>query len=349
MSSTPSVLILGARGRFGLAAVRAFAQAGWQVHAQMRPGRTTDGVLDGWPAGQVHPLALSLDDPAAIARAAAGAQVVVHAVNPVYTQAAWRTEAPALLEAAIAIAGQLKACLMLPGNVYNFGEHLGTELTEATPQTAGTVKGQIRIAMEQRLQRAAAEAALRAVVIRAGDFFGSGSGTWIDQAMVPKLRSGRVTYPGALDVPTAWAYLPDLARAFVAVATRRDALPAFETLHFGGYQLTGQDWVDALTDIAWEQGWLPAGGRLKVGTLPWPLIRLGSLFNPVWAALLEMRYLWQRPHRLANHKLCALIGEEPHTPFAQAARDTLASLGMLKAPLGVSPSSLPRQAALVSH
>ena len=32
------VLILGARGRFGLAAARAFADAGWRVLGQMRPG-----------------------------------------------------------------------------------------------------------------------------------------------------------------------------------------------------------------------------------------------------------------------------------------------------------------------
>ena len=42
--------------------------------------------------------------------------------------------------------------------------------------------------------------------------------------------------------------------------------------------------------------------------LPWPIIRVGALFVPTWAALLEMRYLWQTPHALANDKLTALIG-----------------------------------------
>ena len=36
-----TVLILGARNRFGLAATRAFAQAGWRVLAQHRPGAPT--------------------------------------------------------------------------------------------------------------------------------------------------------------------------------------------------------------------------------------------------------------------------------------------------------------------
>lgn len=33
-----TVLILGARGRFGMAAARAFADAGWRVLGQTRPG-----------------------------------------------------------------------------------------------------------------------------------------------------------------------------------------------------------------------------------------------------------------------------------------------------------------------
>jgi hypothetical protein len=36
--------------------------------------------------------------------------------------------------------------------------------------------------------------------------------------IVKKLPQGRVTWPGALDAPHAWAYLPDLAQAFVRAA-----------------------------------------------------------------------------------------------------------------------------------
>lgn len=37
-NSSRTVLILGARGRFGLAASQAFAAKGWRVIAQIRPG-----------------------------------------------------------------------------------------------------------------------------------------------------------------------------------------------------------------------------------------------------------------------------------------------------------------------
>jgi hypothetical protein len=76
-------------------------------------------------------------------------------------------------------------------------------LREDTPQVARTVKGQIRIQMERCLQ----QSGVRSIVILAGDFFGSGKGTWFDMAMVKDIRKGRFTYPGAPEVSRAWAYL----------------------------------------------------------------------------------------------------------------------------------------------
>ena len=186
---------------------------------------------------------------------------------------------------------------MVPGNVYNFGAAMPAVLREDTPQRAQTIKGQVRIQMEQRLQ----QSGVRSIVIRAGDFFGGGKGTWFDTAMVKDIRKGQFTYPGAPDVSRAWAYLPDLARSFVAVAQRRAQLPAFEVLHFAGHRITGQRWLDVLTPPAQSHGWVKPGAPLKMAKLPWPIIRICALFVPTWRALLEMHYLWQTPHALGNY------------------------------------------------
>jgi hypothetical protein len=46
---------------------------------------------------------------------------------------------------------------------------------------------------------------------------------------------------------------------------------------------------------------------------PWIVMRIGALFVPTWASLLEMRYLWDKAHALDNRKLVALLDAEPHT------------------------------------
>ena len=331
---SPVVLILGARGRFGLAAARAFVDAGWRVLGQVRPGAQV-------PAEAAHMciewLPVALSDTRALAHAARGAEVVVHALNPAYTNQAWTETVLPMTEAALALCRALKATLMVPGNIYNFGKSMPSLLHEDTPQRAQTVKGRIRIVMEDAIR--ASE--VRAIVIRAGDFFGSGKGSWFDQSMVGRLQKGILTYPGGADVPTAWAYLPDLARTFAAVAKRRDELDAFEVLHFGGYRLTGRDWVEALQPIAQRAGWVKPGTTLALRRMPWAVIRMGAWFMPQWASLMEMQYLWDTPHALDNTKLQALIGQEPHTPLELAAKSALADLGLLK----ISAPGLPTRVA----
>lgn len=323
MPQPSTVLILGARGRFGMAATRAFAQAGWQVFAQLRPGATGPAI-----PGVVW-LAAQPGDTARLAAAAHSAAVVVQGLSPVYKHKAWRRDLPGLTQAAIDVTRALGALLMLPASVYNFGETMPALLREDTAQAASTFKGRMRIASEAQVRAATQDGRMKAVVIRGGDFFGSGTGSWLDEVMLKDIRRGRLTYPGPLNVPTAWAYLPDLARSFVEVAARRHSLPAFDMFHFAGYQLTGQDWADALADIAWEQGWLPADGQLRANSLSWLLMRTLGLFMPQMAALCEMRYQWHTPHALVNTRMAALAGAEPHTPFPQALRTALAELGLL--------------------
>ncbi len=309
--NTGTVLILGANGRFGRCAVKAFAAAGWQVIAQVRSAAR--GEL---PAG-VRVVQCGIDDPDALLHAcAARPDIVINALNPLYTE--WETAALPLAESALAVARAAGALLMLPGNVYNFGRALPRQLTEDTPQRADTSKAAIRIDIERRMQSAAATGT-RCVVIRAGDFLGGpGPGTWVDLVIAKHLRRERLTWPGALDVEHSWAYVPDLARVFVAVAQRRAELAPFEVLHYRGLSLSAREFHQAFERVL--------GKPLGSAHFPWWLLRLAAPFSPMMRALLEMRYLWERPHRLEQSRLHALLGKIPETGLDEVVRDVLVNL-----------------------
>lgn len=314
-SPTRQVLVLGANGRFGRAAVDAFAAAGWRVLAQAR--RAPAAPLPP----QARPLSLPLSDLPALATAAAGSQVVVHALNPVYTR--WSREALPMARQGMDLAQRLGATFMLPGNVYNFGSGMPALLAPDTPQRPDNDKGRIRAQMEAEMQQRAAQGQ-RSVVLRAGDFYGCGPGSWMDQAVLASLARRKLVYPGPLDVPHAWAYVPDLARAFVAVAGRED-LPVFSNLHFAGHTLTGAQLLAALGRAAAGLGWVPAAGW-RHGRLPWTLLRVGGLVVPMWRALAEMEYLWRVPHALDGRALQVCVGELPTTPIDTALREVLQAL-----------------------
>ncbi len=329
-----SVLILGARGRLGGAVAQAFADSGWRVLAHRRAG----GVEPRVAHASIQWLQTDLADTPALATAAGGASAVVHAMNPAaYTATAWRADMPRLTQQAIDAALALDARLLFAGNVYNYGAQMPAVLTPDTPQAPTTEKGRIRVALEQQLRSAASDHGLRATVIRAGDFFGSGSGSWLDLMIVKKLPQGRITWPGPRDVPHAWAFLPDLARDFVRVAQAGNASgspskPGVETLMHAGLTVTGQQWVQVLTDIAREQAWLPRSGKLRINTVPWGLMALAAPFSPMMASLREMRYLWTTPHGLDGSAMAARVGAPAATSLAQAAEVALMDLGMLSSP-----------------
>jgi nucleoside-diphosphate-sugar epimerase len=305
------VAILGANGRLGREAALAFRDAGWKVRAIARTGK-------GPIAGIEHATADAMAAEELI-EATRGCDAMFNGLNPPYTQ--WREFVLPMARNVIAAAKVHGALHLFPGNVYNFGTTIPAQLNEATPFAPDHAKARIRVEAEALFAQAAARDGVRTIVIRAGDFFGgAGTGSWFDQALASKLDRGKFVYPGSLDIEHAWAYLPDLARAFVAVAERGAKLPAFDTFHFGGHNVTGRQML-AACEIA-------IGAKLKSGAIPWPLLRLAGLFSPMMREVSAMAYLWRRPHALTGAKLEAFAGPLAQTPLEEAVRQALADLGI---------------------
>ena len=313
-----TVLVLGANGRFGQAACEAFAQAGWRVLAHTRrelhwrSANTSARIQE--IGGELMRNTTDFES----------VSVVVNALNPIYTR--WKREALPLARTAMDLAQSLDATLMFPGNVYNFGKAMPELLTEDTPQRAQTRKGKIRIQIESDLRERAAQG-LQTIIVRAGDFFGAGSGSWFDLVIAKDLNKALLTYPGNQELIHAWAYLPDLVKTFVALAERRQQLSTFEVFHFQGYTVTGKEMLAQIEAAARSQGIIKARQKLTIRTLPWTLMQVAALASPMLRELIEMKYLWDVPHRLVDTRLCEVLGESvlnaTQTTLAMATERTL--------------------------
>jgi nucleoside-diphosphate-sugar epimerase len=304
------ILVLGAAGRLGHAAAEAFRDAGWSVVGVVRPGAGSRA-----PHGTDIIEANALDRDA-VKQAAHNADVVLHALNPVYTE--WPKFALPLAYAAIEAAEAVGATLMFPGNVYNYGAGMPAVLDETTPMQPSSHKGKLREEIEQRM-REASERGVRTIILRAGDFYGGGHGSWFDLVITRDLRHGRITYPGPLDVVHAWAYVPDVAAAMVRVAERRATLRGFESFGFPGHAVTGEDMGGAIA-AALRQ-------RFRVKRMEWWLIKTIGRLSALGRELAEIEYLWRTPHRISGETLKSVIGDVPHTPFADAVAASLRELG----------------------
>ncbi|HSR78250.1 MAG TPA: NAD-dependent epimerase/dehydratase family protein [Xanthobacteraceae bacterium] len=307
------ILVLGAAGRVGRRAAEAFRDAGWEVASLVR-GASADHAA---PGTQV--LEVDARDAESVADAARGMDVVLHALNPPYTE--WAMQVPLLAEAAIAAARASNATLVLPGNVYNYGADMPAVLDENTPMHPTSRKGALRVALEERLR----EAGIRTIVLRAGDFFGGGSGgSWFDRVIIRYVDQKRLTYPGPLEVVHEWAYLPDLVAAMVPLVEARAQFNSFERFGFCGHAVTGAEFTGAIMRTLRRD--------MTIGTMPWWLLRMIGPVVPTFGELAEMSYLWETPHRIDGRKLKAAIGAIPRTPLDTAIATSLEELGLLKRP-----------------
>ena len=311
-------LIVGATGGVGSETARALLGDGWTVRALTR--NVERAAREFAHLGPVEWLQGDAMNCADVIAAGAGASVVVHAANPPGYKN-WKGLALPMLESSIAAAKAAGARVVLPGTVYNFGPDAPALVDETTSQNPVTRKGQIRVAMEERL-RAAARDGVPVLIVRAGDFFGPRAGnSWFSQGFVKPGRPLRsVTYPGKPEAGHAWAYLPDLASTIVRLLERSAELQPFDVFHFGGHSFTrGIELAEATRRVA--------GIHSAIRRFPWFAIYLLSPFIETFREMLEMRYLWSTSLLLDNRKLNAFLGSEPHTPLDQALRTTLTGLG----------------------
>jgi nucleoside-diphosphate-sugar epimerase len=266
-----TVLVLGASGNFGARAAEAFAAAGWQVR---RYRRGTDMVA-----------------------AAKGADVIVNALNPPKYHA-WEVLIPQITEQVIAAGLASGAAILMVGNVYVYGDQPGPWGPD-TPHRPVSRKGAVRARMEAAY-RAATERGLRVILLRGGDFLDPTSDSTILRMVVLKgLARGRMVTMGDPAVPRAYAWLPDMARAAVALAERRADLPSFADIPFAGLTLSFNDMRAGFERLT--------GRPVAMGRFGWWQMRL---LAPLWELareLLEMRYLYETPHSLDPAQLTALV------------------------------------------
>lgn len=280
---TQTALILGASGKIGSHAAEAFWNAGWTVRKYQRG---TD-----------------------MAAAAMGADVIINGLNPP-NYANWAKNIPAITTQVIAAAKASGASVIIPGNIYNFGNQPGT-LDENTPHLAQTRKGKIRIEMESAYRASG----VQTIILRAGNFIDPNGNGDLMGFMAKDIAKGKLMGFGDANATQAYAYVPDWARAAAMLADRRANLPMFADIPFPGHAFK-------LTDLQSELG--RALGKLpRLTQMPWWIMTALSPFWELAREMREMRYLYSMDHRISDTLFNDLLPDFRPTPLAEVMRSGL--------------------------
>lgn len=288
-----SALVLGASGGFGGQVAKALEAAGWTVR---RYRRGTD-----------------------MAAAAQGADLIVNGLNPpAYHD--WDRLIPEITTQVLGAGKASGATILVPGNVYPYGMEPGPWNAE-TPHRPVARKGRIRAEMEARY-RAAADHGQRTILLRGGDFLLPEAPQMVmNRVILGEVAKGKVTTLGDPEALHAYAYLPDMARAAVALVALGEALPAYADIPFGGHAFTISGLAARISRLS--------GRPMRIKRFPRWIFTLAS---PVWELareLREMLYLYDHPHQLDPAPLRRWLPDWQDTDLDEVIRAHLRAKGLI--------------------
>lgn len=293
-----TALIMGIGGGFGGHVAKQLHNDGWTLKALVRHNSKLAA-----PFQDVECIVGDAADRGAIARAAQGVDLIVYGINPRYQR--WEKDSLPLLEAMLAVAEKQGLQVVFPGNVYIYPSN-ATAINEYAATQPTTRKGEIRLAMEQRLRRASEQGA-KVLILRCGDFIGKNApSTWLYRLIKKTAKGYRLSTTGPRELAHTWAYLPDVA-VTISRLLEKDDLQAFEVFHFAGHCISFNDIADAIEKSS--------GKTVTFSAFPWMLLRALSPFSALMQSVVEMRYLWEQPLNLCQQRLQSTLVAQtlPHT------------------------------------
>jgi nucleoside-diphosphate-sugar epimerase len=305
----PEINVIFGSGPLAQAVMRALLKRGNSVKMVNRSGKRPAQV----PA-EVELINGDAYDSGFTCSVCKGAAVVYQCAQPVYHQ--WVTMFPPLQASILEGAASNGAKLIVGENLYMYGDTNGQPLTEDLPYAATTRKGKVRAEMARALLEAHRQGKVRVAMGRGADFYGPGvlSSAMGERTLVPLLRGKPAEVTAALDQPHAFTYVSDFGEALAILGDHDEAL--------------GQAWhvpnPPALTQRELVTLFFKeADLEPKFSVMGKVMLRLGGLFIPAAAEMLEMLYEFEKPFRVDASKFIRAFGDIA-TPYEVTVKETVA-------------------------
>jgi nucleoside-diphosphate-sugar epimerase len=289
--------------------VKILATRGDEAHLGTRSGTLVPGAA-----------ALRLDaaDGESFAAAARGASTIFLCTNPPYHR--WAAEWLPIFASAVHAAQRSRASLVIMGNLYPYGR-ASMPMTEHSPEITSEAKGLIRQQGWELVRAAHKRGDVRAVEVRASDYFGPGAEATahLGKRFFEPLLAGRTAWViGDPEAPHSWAYLPDIARTLVAAADYEG--------DWGRVWHVPSASSKSRVEIAREIG------RGRVSGIPQWLLRVTGAFSPTLREVYASSYQFTGPF-IADASESEQLLDVSATPWEEALDATVASYAPARAVL----------------
>ena len=266
-------------------------------------------------------ISADLLDARATAGAVAGSSVAYLVAGLKYDTRVWQQQWPVVMRNVIDACKRHDTALVFLDNVYAYGRVDGA-MTENTPYNPCSRKGEVRARIATTLMDEVRRGELRAMIVRAADFYGPHAALSITHATVTERLRARKTPQGIGDATAVhtFSFTPDVGRTLALLGNTPSAYGQVWHALTSKEAMTGERYVRIACELLRRPYALQVAPR-------W-LLRLMGIVVPVLRENMEMLYQFEHDYRFDSSKAEQALGVTA-TPYEEGIAATLADEGLL--------------------
>ncbi len=301
--------ILGSGGSIGTELAKALKQYTDAIKLVSRnPAKVNDTDI-------LH--SADLSDAMQVDEAVDGSEICYVTLGFDYNIKVWKEKWLPFMTSVVEACIKHRSKLVFFDNVYAIGGNHVNHITEDSPISPSSKKGEVRAAVDKLILDQVEEGSLQAIIARAPDFFGpeKKQNSLLLNLVYDNLAKGKAAqWFCNADVVHTMGYTPDLAKGTAILGNSGDAYNQVWNLPVDMNALTGREWVELFA------GEMKARNKIKV--LPLWALRLLGLFVPILREMPEMMYQFDRPYVFDCTKFNSKFNYNP-TSNLEAVRQTI--------------------------
>jgi len=232
-----------------------------------------------------------------IDKAVEGSKICYVTAGFEYNTKVWEEIWPSFIRHTVEACKKHGSKLVFFDNVYAIGGDNVKHITEDSPISPVSKKGEIRARVDRYIMEEVGKGNIDALIARAPDFMGAAKkqNSIIMNLVYDNLKKGKTAqWFCNADVIHSFGYSPDLAEGTAILGNTSDAYNQIWNLPVDNDAPTGREWVKMFSDE------MNAYGKVKV--IPVLLIKLIGIFMPVMREMPEMMYQYDRPYYFDSNK-----------------------------------------------
>lgn len=264
-------------------------------------------------------LPADLTNRAEVFKAIQGSEIVYLTIGFEYKLDVWKKQWPELMQNVIDACVENKSKLVFFDNVYMIGGDNVKHITEESPFSPTSKKGEIRMALDKMILDAIKERKLQAIIARAADFYGAVKDVSILMELVYKNLAAdkKAQWFFNAKVKHSFTYTPDAGKATAMLGNTPEAYNQIWNLPTDSHSLTGEEWIELFAK--------EMGKSSKYQLFPAFLVKITGFFVPFLKEIYEMRYQYDREYFFDSSKFEKYFNFRP-TTYAQGVKDILSTL-----------------------